>query len=94
MNPRLLPRVLVVSLLITGGLLTALTGFVLYFAPSGPQSGQTLLLGFTKDFWKNLHIYTAFSLIGIVAAHITLNRRTLIYYLKQTIKTNLFPRRP
>jgi cytochrome b561 len=93
MNPHLLPRVLVVSLLITGGLLLALTGFVLYFEPSIPKGGQKLLLGFTKDFWKRLHVYTAFSLIGIVAAHITLNRRSLIYYLKQS-KTNLFPRRP
>jgi hypothetical protein len=86
MNPRLLPRVLVVSLLITGGLIMALTGFVLYFAPSGPQSGQTLLLGFTKEFWKNLHAYTAFSLIGVAAMHVTLNRRTLMFYLKQAIK--------
>lgn len=76
-------RAVVILLLATAGTILAFTGLVLYFAPSGPQSGQTLVLGLPKHFWNNLHTYTAFSIIGFASLHIWLNRRSLKFYLKR-----------
>ncbi|MCY0889541.1 MAG: DUF4405 domain-containing protein [Pyrobaculum arsenaticum] len=50
---------------------------------SGPQSGQILLPELSRHFWRNLHTYAAFSIIGIGTLHIWLNRRSLKLYLKK-----------
>jgi cytochrome b subunit of formate dehydrogenase len=85
-SPQLLLRALVICFLMTGGAILAVTGLVLYFAPSGPHSGQERVLGLAKGFWRDLHAYTAFSMFAIAAAHITLNRRALVEYLSLALE--------
>jgi hypothetical protein len=49
-------RAVVAIMLITVWSLVALTGFLLWLAHSGPQSGhQLLLLGLTKQEWGDVH---------------------------------------
>ncbi|MGB9706146.1 MAG: DUF4405 domain-containing protein [Pyrobaculum sp.] len=79
-------RAVVIYLLATAGIMLALSGLVLYFAPSGPGSGHQIILGATKDMWKNIHTYAAFSILAFAAAHVVLNRRSLIFYIKKTAK--------
>ncbi|MEM0276420.1 DUF4405 domain-containing protein [Pyrobaculum sp.] len=80
-------RAIVILLLATSGAILAFTGLVMFFEEpgplSGPQSGQILLPELSRHFWRNLHTYAAFSIIGIAALHIWLNRRSLKLYLKK-----------
>ncbi|ACB40102.1 conserved hypothetical protein [Pyrobaculum neutrophilum V24Sta] len=85
MRPSLFIRAIVIMLLIASGVIMAISGVVLYFAPSGPGSGNAVILGATKHFWNNLHTYTGFSIIGLATAHVILNRRSLLFYTKKLL---------
>jgi len=81
----LVVRIIVAALLLTLGVLSVLTGIILYTAPRG--SGETVAaFGITKSDWSTLHTYFSFGAAGTAVVHLYINWRALIYYLKKIVK--------
>jgi len=76
-------------------ILSALSGTVLFFAPSGYQGGrnpyylQTVLFLSTHD-WNTVHTWGSFAMIAGVGAHLALHWNWMIL----TTKKILFRRKP
>ncbi len=85
MNLRKLWRVLLFYLMTIFGTLTMITGLILYFWPRGPRAGRLEIFGYTKDFWKDLHMYIAIVAVVIIIFHVIENRRAVKHYVKETI---------
>jgi hypothetical protein len=81
-------RAVVAIMLIIVWSLIALTGFLLWLAPSGPQSGhQPLLLGLTKQDWGDVHFWIGVATAVVTLLHIIIDWRALrgvIRYLTST----------
>ena len=71
-------RAVVAIMLIAGWSLSALTGFLLWFAPPGPRAGrQVLLLGLTKSEWNDIHFWVSVVAIVVTLIHVVLDWRAL-----------------
>jgi hypothetical protein len=71
-------RAVVAIALIIVWVLVALTGLLLWLAPSGPQSGrQLLLLNLTKSEWGDIHFWVAVAVLIVTLAHIIIDWRAL-----------------
>ena len=81
-------RAVVALLLITTWGLVALSGLVLWLAPSGPRSGrQSLLLGLTKSEWSEVHFWIAVAAFVVTVVHIIIDWKALrgvVRYLTST----------
>ena len=81
-------RAVVALLLITAWSLVALSGLVLWLAPSGSRSGrQLLLLGLTKGEWSDVHFWIAVATFVVTAVHIIIDWKALrgvVRYLTST----------
>jgi hypothetical protein len=65
-------------MLITVWSLVALTGLLLWLAPSGPQSGrQLLLLGLTKGEWGDVHFWIGVATVVVTLTHLIIDWRAL-----------------
>lgn len=65
-------------LLIVTWLAVAATGFLLWAAPEGRQSGrQELWLGLTKSGWSDIHLWVAVAVIAVTIAHLIVDWRAL-----------------
>ncbi|RLG47673.1 MAG: hypothetical protein DRO00_01690 [Thermoproteota archaeon] len=79
-------RISVTLSLLFLGVLVAISGVILYFAPSGKGSGGVIMVDLTKRRWISIHDYSGFIMIGLVPIHVFLNRRPLLAYLKKLFK--------
>ncbi|HEX76697.1 MAG TPA: DUF4405 domain-containing protein [Dehalococcoidia bacterium] len=71
-------RAIVAILLITVWSLVALSGLILWLAPSGPRSGrQLLLLGLTKGEWGDMHFWIAVATFLVTIVHIAVDWKAL-----------------
>lgn len=71
-------RAVVAIMLITVWSLVALTGLLLWLAPSGPQSGrQLLLLGLTKGEWGDVHFWIGVATVVVTLIHLIIDWRAL-----------------
>ena len=71
-------RAVVAIMLIITWRLMALTGLLLWLAPSGPRSGrQLLLLGLTKEGWGDIHFWIAVATLVVTLAHIIIDWKAL-----------------
>ena len=71
-------RAVVAIMLITTWSLMALTGLLLWLAPSGPQSGrQLLLLGLTKSEWGDVHFWIGVATVAVTLIHVVIDWRAL-----------------
>ena len=71
-------RAVVSIMLITTWSLVALSGLVLWLAPSGPRSGRELLLfGLTKHEWGDVHFWIAVATILVTIVHIMIDWKAL-----------------
>ena len=71
-------RAVVAIALIVVWVLVALTGLLLWLAPSGPQSGrQLLLLNLTKSEWGDIHFWVAVAVLVVTLLHIIIDWRAL-----------------
>lgn len=51
--------------------LSAMTGFLLWLAPTGPQSGRMLLLfGINKRGWADYHFWFSVAALSITVIHL------------------------
>jgi len=81
-------KILVDILLFLSGMMSAITGVVLFFMPSGPgtRAGQTAGPGIfdltTRSSLRLLHDWSSILLIAMVVFHLLLNFSTIVCYLK------------
>jgi len=69
--------VVAITLIITWGLM-AVTGLLLWLAPSGPRSGrELLLLGLTKQEWGDVHFWIAVATVVVTLVHIIIDWKAL-----------------
>ncbi len=82
-------RAIVAIMLVTVWSLVALTGFLLWLAPSGPQSGrQVLLLGLTKHEWGDVHFWVGVATVAITLIHLVLDWRALLGVIRYLTSTH------
>lgn len=75
-------RMIIALIILISGILTFITGVLLYTAPAG-RGGQIELLGLAKNDWRTLHSYFAFTLAGFSITHIYLNFNAIARYFKE-----------
>ncbi|WP_202318823.1 DUF4405 domain-containing protein [Archaeoglobus neptunius] len=86
MSLRKVRRIFLFYSMILSGMFTIFTGFVLYFWPRGPRSGQLIFLGFQKQFWQDVHTYVALAGVILITLHILENRNCVKMYVRETLK--------
>lgn len=79
-------RGIVVLVLLILWILSSLSGFVLYFTPSGPRAGQMIILGYQKKELIQIHFLSSFLLVVIGILHLVLEWPILIAIFKQLFK--------
>jgi hypothetical protein len=67
------------------GLLTLVTGFILYVWPHGPRSGQLIFLGLNRSGWGTWHTYITVIAIALIVVHLLENRKCVDIYVKTTL---------
>jgi cytochrome b subunit of formate dehydrogenase len=87
MTLKRLRRIILFYTMLIFGLITIVTGLVLYFWPKGPRAGQLIILGFEKDFWKELHTYVTVAAVVLIVLHIFENRACVKMYVRETLKS-------
>jgi hypothetical protein len=70
-------RAIIAVALISLWTLAALTGFLLYLAPTGPRSGRLVLLFLTKAQWGDVHFWVSVAASIVTIIHIAIDRRAL-----------------
>ena len=75
----------------TAFILSALSGLVLFFAPSGFQGGRNpyygqAVLGLTTHAWDELHTWGSIAMIAGVGAHLMLHWRWIVCMTKKLLK--------
>ena len=86
MNLKRLKRIILFYIVVISGIITTITGFVLYFWPKGPRAGKLLILGCTKGFWKDLHTWVTIFTFIVILLHLIENRKAIKLYIKETLK--------
>jgi len=70
--------------------ISALSGIILYLAPSGQRVGKTLLLfGLTRHEWSGFHTWSSFLALGITILHVLVNWKILIAVIKCLVKGSI-----
>jgi len=68
------------------GILSLVTGLILYVWPHGFRSGRQIFGGFDKEEWSTIHTYVTLLLVPVLVAHITENRKCVKLYFDLTVK--------
>ena len=88
-------RAVVAIMLITVWSLVALTGLLLWLAPSGPQSGrQPLLFELTKGEWGDIHFWIAVATVAVTLIHLIIDWRALRGVIRYLTSVHRSPRIP
>jgi hypothetical protein len=71
-------RALIALALIAAWSFAAVSGFLLWLAPSGPRSGwQVLAFGLTKHQWGSVHFWTSVGALAVTVIHLIIDWRAL-----------------
>lgn len=70
-------RAIVAIALITLWSLSALSGFLLYAAPTGPRSGWVEVLFLTKREWGDVHFWISVAAAIVTLVHLAVDRKAL-----------------
>jgi hypothetical protein len=81
-------RAVIASALIIFWAISALSGFLLYIAPTGPRSGRLTLLFFTKTGWKDIHFWISVIAIVITVIHVIIDWKALKACMRFLVSTN------
>ncbi len=79
-NPVLMARKASVILLVSLGIVVAVSSILLETAPEGPGSGEWTALGISKHLWTDIHVYAGFALGGVAIVHAYTNYRAILYH--------------
>jgi len=83
--------VVAIMLIIVWGLV-AITGLLLWLAPSGPQSGRQLLLfNLTKSEWGDIHFWVAVAVFIVTVVHIIIDWKALRGVVRYLISVHRRP---
>ena len=82
---RLTVRAVLFYSMLVLGLLSLASGFILYFWPHGPRSGQLIFLGLNKSGWGTWHTYITLIAIALIVVHLLENRNCVDVYVKTTL---------
>jgi cytochrome b subunit of formate dehydrogenase len=86
-------RAIVAIMLITGWCLTAITGLVLWAAPTGPRAGwRVIFLGLTKGDWNQIHFWLGVAVIAVTLIHIVLDWKALRGVIRYLTSANRTPK--
>ena len=89
---KLYTRAVVAIMLITTWCLAALTGFLLWLAPTGPRSGQMpLLFEMTKSEWGDIHFWISVAAIVVTLLHMVVDWRALRGVIRYMISVHRSP---
>ena len=72
-------------LLVGFGILSFVTGLVLFFWPSGPRAGWIFFMDLNKGSWSDIHSYLSLVLIPVAVLHLIENRRCVKQYVDMTM---------
>lgn len=89
MLSRLKVRFLIFWGMVVSGLVTLISGLILWFAPHGPYSKEAILYGLQKSTWLDIHPYFALLAIGLVAIHLVDKWRCLKIYFRSPFKKGM-----
>jgi len=67
------------------GVLTLVTGFVLYIWPHGQRAGRLIFFGIDKTAWVEWHTYISLAAIALIVVHMLENRKCVDVYVKTTL---------
>ena len=94
-NVKAYARAVVAVLLLASWSLAFLTGWLLWFAPHGPQSGRIpMLFGLTKPLWGDIHFWICLLASGVTVLHIAIDWKALkgcLRYLTTTHRSSQNP---
>jgi hypothetical protein len=88
-SPRTRARVraiVAIALFVFWGL-SALTGFLLYVAPTGPRSGWIVLLFLTKSEWGDVHFWASVAAVTVTVVHLVIDRKAVKSVLRFLVST-------
>lgn len=70
--------------------ISALSGIILYLAPSGQRAGQAILLfGLDKHEWSEFHTWLSFLALGITILHVIIDWKILVAVVKYLAKGSI-----
>ncbi|MEM4155840.1 MAG: DUF4405 domain-containing protein [Archaeoglobaceae archaeon] len=75
-------RILIFAIALALGILSLITGLILYFWPHGPRSGQLIIFGMTKLGWSELHTYASILALIVIVVHLIVNRTSIRLYFR------------
>jgi len=73
-------RIMIFVLALILGILSLLTGLILYLWPHGPRAGQLMIFGMTKSSWGELHALFSLLSLFIIVVHLVVNRKSIMFY--------------
>ena len=77
-NAKVYARAIISMMLIIVWVLVAVSGVILWVAPTGSRSGQALLLfELTKNDWKEIHLWVAVATLVVTIVHIIIDWKAL-----------------
>ena len=82
--------VVAVALFVVWGL-SAFTGFLLWLAPHGQQSGRLVLLGLTKGQWGDVHFWVSVVALVVTVVHVAVDWRALRGYMRYVSRVHRDP---
>jgi hypothetical protein len=89
---KLYARAVVGIMLIAVWSLVALSGLLLWSAPSGPRSGRLpLLLGLTKGEWGDVHLWTAVAAAVVTVVHLVIDWQALRGVIRYLVSVHRGP---
>ncbi|MEM4690246.1 MAG: DUF4405 domain-containing protein [Archaeoglobaceae archaeon] len=75
-------RILIFAIALALGILSLITGLILYFWPHGPRAGQLIIFGMTKLGWSELHTYASILALIVILVHLIVNRTSIRLYFR------------
>ena len=67
------------------GLLSLVTGFILYLWPHGQREGRLIFSGINKTAWAEWHTYISLVAIALIIVHLLENRKGVDRYVRTTL---------
>ena len=82
---RLTVRAVLFYSMLALGLLTLITGFILYFWPHGQRAGRLVFLGINRTAWGEWHTCISLIAVALIMIHLLENRKCVDLYVNTTL---------
>lgn len=82
---RLTVRAVLFYSMLALGLLTLITGFILYFWPHGQRAGRLVFFGINRTVWGEWHTCISLIAVALIMVHLLENRKCVDLYVNTTL---------